>query len=596
MLEQPLRFISLCGNKDCHHRITYTSQQKRKMQNISNISLEKLDYNSILLELDSILPKITLAVDYVSLKDNLKSYFSVFSRYSSHANLVQYRYFGDTTQTDLAELYQLTNQYDTEVELRLTQLKKVLATSQFLNSLKTEFGENLFFDLKNSTFEYTEKAKEIAVEEAKIQTEITQFKSQSKVVWEGEEIAVGKLYHYTKDNHRAVRKKAFDEIANYHTKHREFFYTKLIEVIQLRNKFAQELGFPTYVEYSLVKWNRIGYNYEQLGQYRDEIVKNFRGVFKKLYDYKAKHLGVDRITYYDNNFFQDGFPELLVKNDSHTISCFKDILEQLNPNWAKLYTEMLDHHTIDYTSRENKVFMGYANYLYDISTPIIYSIFQNNYDDVRVLTHEFGHTLQFCLSYSDREFPHLAPFTLDTVEIFSHSMEMLCLDYVEDFFGKDATKYRIMNYYGHLAQLLTCAMGDEFQEKIYKLSHPTIASIQEIYKSLQEKYTGNYFDSSENDYFICGDKWMEIDHYFNSPFYLVDYSLAIINALNIYKKYRENKADGIALWETLAQNIGNLNYKNISNLSKDLKSPFNAEFIAQTAKFSMAEFDKLLNI
>jgi oligoendopeptidase F len=254
---------------------------------------------------------------------------------------------------------------------------------------------------------------------------------------------------------------------------------------------------------------------------------------------------------------------------------------------------MLDANSIDYLDRANKVNMGYATYVSSIDTPLIYSQFKNNETDVRVLTHEFGHTLQFVLSYFNNPNKLFTTGTLDTVEIFSHSMEMLCLKDAKQFFGNDADKYAILNYSGHLIQSMTCALGDEFQEKIYKMKDLNVNSIQSVYKELQEKYTGNYFDSSENDYYINGDRWMETDHYSNSPFYLIDYSLAIINALNIYKIYKENPVRGIEIWETLAKNLANLNYKNITSIVPELKSPFDINYIEDTAKFAKTEFADL---
>ena len=119
-------------------------------------------------------------------------------------------------------------------------------------------------------------------------------------------------------------------------------------------------------------------------------------------------------------------------------------------------------------------------------------------------------------------------------------------------------------------------------------------SIQAAYRDLQEKYTGNFFDSSENEYFINGDKWMETDHYFGSPFYFVDYSLAIINALNIYKIYKQDPARGIEIWETLAKNLANLNYKNMTSIAPELRSPFDSNYIEETAKFAKKEFSDLM--
>lgn len=157
---------------------------------------------------------------------------------------------------------------------------------------------------------------------------------------------------------------------------------------------------------------------------------------------------------------------MIDKKEDATINKFKEILADLSPDWLQVYQSMLDANSIDYLDRANKVSMGYATYVSSIDTPLIYSQFKNNETDVRVLTHEFGHTLQFVLSYFNNPNKLFTTGTLDTVEIFSHSMELLCLKDAKQFFGNDADKYAILNYSGHLIQSMTCALGDEFQEDL----------------------------------------------------------------------------------------------------------------------------------
>lgn len=564
------------------------------MQNISTIELVKLDKTSILQILDSQLHKIKTSANFADFKGEYRKFQELKSEFGMQYQLNQFRFFADTTQTELKSNYEFYAQTYPELKIRDSELKKIVANSPYMSEIKNEFGDNLFFDIKNSSFTVNERAKELMQKESSLERELVEFKSQSKITWEGSEISVSNLYSMVKDSNRMKRKKAFDALAQYHTENKTFFYSKLIDLIQTRNKFAVELGYESYVEYSLVKWNRIGYNYEDLRQYRDTVIKNFKDVYQQIYEFKKKNLQVERITYYDNNFFSDGFPQLIDKKEEATINKFKEILADLSLDWLQVYQSMLDANSIDYLDRANKVNMGYATYVSSIDTPLIYSQFKNNETDVRVLTHEFGHTLQFVLSYFNNPNKLFTAGTLDTVEIFSHSMEMLCLKDAKQFFGNDADKYAILNYSGHLIQSMTCALGDEFQEKIYKLKDLNVNSIQSVYKELQEKYTGNYYDSSENDYYINGDRWMETDHFFNSPFYLIDYSLAIINALNIYKIYKENPARGIEIWETLAKNLANLNYKNITSIVPELKSPFDKNYIEDTAKFAKTEFADLL--
>jgi M3 family oligoendopeptidase len=565
------------------------------MLNLKTIHVEKIEKDELLADLDHMVQKIKLASTYTEFISHYTDYLNKVYHFATQYQVTMFRYFGDTSQVEWQQLYIHYTQMQPEVETRSIELKKFTGKSPFIEDLRKEFGDNLYFDCIYSHYDINDRAKSLLQEEKKLSKELVEFKSQSKVDWEGERIAVNKLYSYAKHPDRMVRKKALDDIADYHTKNKEFFYNQLIQLINIRNEFAREVGFDSFVEYSIVKWNRIGYGYTELAQYRDSVVKHFKEIFKLIYDSKKKNLRQDNITYYDNNYFHDGFPQLTEEQELATINNLKPLLASLSPVWLSFYEEMLKADSIDFMPRENKVNMGYASYLMESETPIIYSLLQNNYDDVRVLTHEFGHTLQFIFTWQNNPKKYFIEGTLDTIEIFSHSMEMLCLQGASHFFGKDDEKYKIQNYAGHLTQALTCAMGDEFQEKIYKLKDLNINSIQTVYKELQEKYTGNFFDSSENDYYINGDKWMELDHYFGSPFYLVDYSLAIINALNIYKIYKQNPARGIEIWETLAKNLANLNYKNITNLAPELRSPFDSSYIEETAKFAIKEFSDLLS-
>ena len=564
------------------------------MQNIHTIELVNLDKPQVLSSLDNQLETLKIAKGFEEFKAEYKKFQELKNEFEVQYQLNQFRFFGDTTQTELKSNYEFYTQTYPEIIVRDSQLKKIISESPFMDEIKRELGDNLYFDIKNSSYEINEKARELMQQESTLERELVEFKSQSKVKWEGGEIPVSKLYSFVKDSDRQKRKKAFDALAHYHTEHKAFFYHTLIELIKIRNAFARELGYTSYVEFSVVRWNRIGYDYKDLKKYRDAVVENFKEVYQQIFAFKKKNLNLENITYYDNNFFNDGFPQLIEKKEDATIHKLKQILNGLSPNWLNIYQSMLDANSIDYMDRANKVNMGYATYVSKIDTPLIYSQFQNNDTDVRVLTHEFGHTLQFVLSYFHNPHKYFTEGTLDTVEIFSHSMEMLCLKDAELFFGKDAKKYSILNYSGHLIQAMTCVLGDEFQETIYKLENLTMDSIQAAYRDLQEKYTGNFFDSSENEYFINGDKWMETDHYFGSPFYFVDYSLAIINALNIYKIYKQDPARGIEIWETLAKNLANLNYKNMTSIAPELRSPFDSNYIEETAKFAKKEFSDLM--
>lgn len=564
------------------------------MQNINEIKLVKYELEACLEKVNAYFESLKLAIDYAEFRTQLLALNSYTSEIGTMASLVSFRFYGNTADNELKTLNEHYAMLFAQLSGLTSEIDKYIGTSLFLEDIKKEFGLNIYTEYKNATFTINETAQRLLEEDEKLAQEVMTFKAQSKVLWEGEEIPFSKLTIYANSDDRETRKKAFDIQSEYYLKNDDFFNNAILRLIEIRNQFARELGFKNYADYSVIKWNRIGYDYTDLKKYRDSVSTYFKETFQLVHDLKKSELQIDTVKYYDSVLFKDGLAKLTEPNQHASATKFSTVLEKINPSWKKVYDEMLINKSFDYESRDNKAEIGFANYLSSIKTPIIYSVFHNLSTDVRVLAHEFGHALQFETSWRESENSSMDKFTLDTVEIFSHAMEMLTYPAMEEFFGSETRKYKIDNFLTHLRILNTTAMGDEFQEIIYKTPNLTKEILEKTYADLQLKYTGNFADYSENEFYSNGKIWKNIDHYFGSPFYLVDYSLATINALNIYKLAKSDPNQAMDLWETLAKNIKNLNYQNIKNIDDRTINPFNEADVKTMAEFAREELKELM--
>jgi M3 family oligoendopeptidase len=560
------------------------------MNNIKEIELVKVDVATVKSNLELILQEIQSTQDKSQFKELLAKYTDTLYSFYNYASLSSFRYYGNTKDLSAKDFNDFYLAEKPQMASYANKIYLAIKASHFYDKIEDIFGINYKWEVDSNLIEYTAEAERLMGEEFKISNEIATFTSQGKANYRGEEMSITNLTALTTHEDRSIRKDSQDAIASFYDSNGAFYFENYKKLVKLRNAFARELGYPNYKEYSLKKWNRIGYNYNDLADYRNNVSTYFAPFYNKVNELKKKNLSVEKLTYYDHVLFADGPAKLLELNNDKTIEKYKKVANAINPAWGKVYSQMLENNSIDYEDRENKVSKGYATFIFD--TPIIYSVFQKKDSDFRVLAHEFGHTLQFFLSWIKTPNYKFQECTLDTVEIFSHTMEMLAYPFLQDVFGAESQKYKISNFINHFTLMASVSMFDEFQEKLYVMEDFSESDVDALFLSLQKKY--NFLlDTTENPFFASGKTWKRMDHLYHSPFYMIDYGLAVVVAAQLYQMYKTDAQKAIAQFENLAENLSILN-QDFLKKHPILKSPFDAENMQQLAHFASQELDNLI--
>ena len=129
-------------------------------------------------------------------------------------------------------------------------------------------------------------------------------------------------------------------------------------------------------------------------------------------------------------------------------------------------------------------------------------------------------------------------------EVASMSMELLGIEGLKYFYSGDDLKRakkenleRMINLFGPIAKC------DAFQHHIYTNSKLSIDDICDYWESLNKEWsTGIDWAGIEG-----GSRfgWQHIGHFFFAPFYMLDYAIAGLGALQVYKNYLDNNSDGV---------------------------------------------------
>lgn len=136
---------------------------------------------------------------------------------------------------------------------------------------------------------------------------------------------------------------------------------------------------------------------------------------------------------------------------------------------------------------------------------------------------------------------------------------------------------------------------DEFQQKVYENPDCGIDARNEYWKEVGDKYFPHFNPegNSVHPYLQSGKGWQQIKHIFVYPFYMIDYSLAYVCAMQFWMR-SEQKGFDIA-WRDylkLCEKGGSISFFEALDMV-NLESPFEEEMIRKIAAFLEEKMDKI---
>ncbi|MEM1216378.1 MAG: M3 family oligoendopeptidase, partial [Bacteroidota bacterium] len=352
------------------------------------------------------------------------------------------------------------------------------------------------------------------------------------------------------------------------------------ELVQVRHRIAQKLGFDNFVELGYARMLRTDYNARDVAGYREQIRQHIVPLATQLYEQQRQRLGIDELKFYDEalrfpngNAQPQGDPEWII---TQAVQMYRE----LSPETDAFFTLMRKQGLMDLVSRDGKATGGYCTFIPGEKVPFIFSNFNGTSGDIDVLTHEAGHAFQV---YSSRDVA-ISEYnwpTYEACEIHSMSMEFFTWPWMELFFQDEVKRYR----YGHLAGAITFlpygVAVDEFQHFVYENPAATPAERNAAWKNIEAKYLPQRnYDGIQ--LLEEGGFWQRQTHIFGMPFYYIDYTLAQICAFQFWQKDRKDHATAWADYLRLCQAGGSQSFLGLVELA-NLESPFAEGCVARAA-------------
>lgn len=436
------------------------------------------------------------------------------------------------TQDTRSEFYAAEQDYldeiSPEIAVANAEIAKCYLTSPFRSELEKRFPKVLFVNLQMAVDASDPRIISEQVEENKLTTQYSKLMSSIVIDFNGERLPMSGISKYFTVADRDLRKRAYiawGQAIEDNKAELDDIYDNLVKV---RTAMGRKLGYDGYSPLGYLRMQRNCYTKEDIARFRTNVLKYIVPLASKIRAKVGKDLNLGQQYLYDDSIYTAVEPKP-IGTPGEMFAAASKMYNAMSPETGKLFDAMVESECFDVMSREGKEGGGYCEGLPAYKLPFIFSNWNGSAGDVDVLTHEFGHALEFYKSFFiDSEF--LSSVSMETAEVHSMSMEFLAYPWIDLFFGDKTPEYKFTHIGGAVTFIPYGTIVDCFQQTCYDKPDMTPAERNDLYGKLEKEFIP-YMSTEGLPAFQDGRRWQRQAHIFQSPFYYIDYCFAQFTAL-----------------------------------------------------------------
>lgn len=499
----------------------------------------------------------------------------------------------DTNSKEYTDAYQF---FVTEIEPNsapyYNEFNKKLIASPYTKELDQK---KYFIFLRG-----VKKALEIYREEniplfTEIQTEAQKYQAlmgSLTIEHDGKEITMQRAASFLKEPDRKLREEVYYKIKARRAKEEQTLNDLFTKLTGLRDKVAKNAGYKNYRDYKFDELGRFDYTVKDCYAFHDSISKEIVPINSSFDEERRKVLGVETLKPWDTEVDVTGKPPLKPFSTGEeliekTIACFNKI----RPFYGECLAIMKEMGQLDLESRIGKAPGGYNYPLYETGVPFIFMNSVGSHRDLVTMVHEGGHAIH---SFYDREL-ELTDFKRtpsEVAELASMSMELISMEHWEVFFNnkEDLKRARREQLEKVLKTLPWIGAVDKFQHWVYENSTHSIAEREEAWTKIIRQFSSSVVDWTGNEDSVRR-MWQGQLHIFEIPFYYIEYGMAQLGAIAVWRNYKRNPQQALDGYEAALK----LGYtKSIPEIyaAAGIRFDFSAQYVKELADFVKRELSR----
>ena len=376
------------------------------------------------------------------------------------------------------------------------------------------------------------------------------------VEWDGVERPLPQLQPYLKSPDRAVRERAFRASTQPYIEERSALAGLFDRMFELRQRAARNAGFANYRDYIFPAKFRFDYTPADCERFHEAVERSVSPAVARIMEHRRQRLGLDALRPWD--LAVDPYraePLRPFETVDQFVGAARRVFDRVDPILGAQFQTMIDERLLDLDSRKGKAPGGYCETLHFRGRPFIFMNAVGLVDDVMTLLHEAGHAFHAFASHRQPLIWQRHPGS-EAAELASMSMELLASPHLAQptgyFTPEDHRRAWLEHLEDVLLSLVHIASVDAFQTWIYTSPDGGDALARdEAWLRIRGRFErGVDWGGLERERVA---RWYRQLHIFMYPFYYIEYGIAQVGALQIWRNSLADHAAAVARYrEALA--------------------------------------------
>jgi oligoendopeptidase F len=369
------------------------------------------------------------------------------------------------------------------------------------------------------------------------------------VEWDGVERPLPQLQPFLKSPDRAIRERAFRAASRPYLERRDELSGLFDKMYQLRMRAARNAGFANFQDYIFPAKFRFDYTPADCEWFHEAVEVAVAPAVERVLEARRQRLGLDVLRPWD--LAVDPYrakPLRPFATASEFVDTAQRVFERVDPSLGREFQTMIDEGLLDLESRKGKAPGGYCETLHFNGRPFIFMNAVGLVDDVMTLLHEAGHAFHTFAAHEQPLIWQRHPGS-EAAELASMSMELLAAPHLTQptgyFNSEDGRSAWLEHLEDVLLSLVHIASVDAFQSWIYTSGQGGDAGARDAeWLRLRARFERGVDWSGLDRERVA--RWYRQLHIFMYPFYYIEYGIAQIGALQVWRNSLQDPARAVA--------------------------------------------------
>lgn len=448
----------------------------------------------------------------------------------------------DTTDKTLEDEY---TYFCTEIEPKMKpyffEINRKLLACAFLKEINDPEYFPYIRNVENSVKLYREENVVIQAELSVLAQQFGGISGKMTVDVDEKTLTLQQAAKFLQNPNRNLREDVFKKIVTRRLEDKTQLNELFDKLLKLRHQVAINAGFKNYRDYKFLELGRFDYTIEDCFAFHTAVKEHILPLQKMLSLHRKKRLGLEVMRPWDTDAEPEGTKPLQpFENGKKLTEKTIRVFRKLRPFFGDCIHTMQTMGRLDLESRIGKAPGGYNCPLPETGVPFIFMNAAGTMGDLITMMHEGGHAIHSFLSHP-LKLSAFKEYPMEIAELASMSMELFSMEYWGEFFKDDTELKRaqLEEMERVISVLPWIATIDKFQHWLYTNPGHTIAQREENWCSILDEFSTGVVDWSGFEEFRTN-FWQKQLHLFEVPFYYIEYGIAQLGAIAMWRQYQEN--------------------------------------------------------